>query len=177
MKKASKTSTGGMIHKKLTEALSEASNQLKEDGIHVPSLSLSVKDDTTEEFKPKVSFVKQYLDHIDYIEDIYGLNLTEKGIIMTLTKYISYQNNHLCHEDGTPLKRKDLEGILDLAHSAVDKYMASLIRKGVLAKVTVKRSSNYYLNPHTCYMGKYIDKTLLSMFRHTQIKSQIASKN
>ncbi|MCT4508649.1 MAG: hypothetical protein N4A48_07790 [Tepidibacter sp.] len=110
-------------------------------------------------------FYQIYPSLIDDIKTNDGLSLTELGIISALSTHIGYEDNLLCKSNGNPLRKKDLSEILEIGHNAVDKYMSSLVKKGVLAKVKVKRSVHYYMNPHIYFKGNRIDNTLLNMFK------------
>ncbi len=152
------------IQARLSHAVLKESQQLEHEGIAVPSFSLSVKGDNREVWKPEKYFVKSYFGLLDAIANEFGLSIEERGIISLLSGYLYFESNLLC-KDGKPLQRKDLEKILGKGHNAVDKYMKTLVEKGILAKVKVKNSVHYYMNPYVCYMGNRIDKTLLDMFK------------
>ncbi|WIF94466.1 hypothetical protein [Caminicella sporogenes] len=152
------------IRNRLSHAVLEEKKRLEREGYFVPNTTLYVQGDTRQKFEPEKHFTKSFKNKIDEIKKEFGLTLTEMGIIYTLSFYINYEDNLLCHSNGNPLCKKDLQEILDLAHNAVDKYMNFLVKKGVLAKVKVKRSVNYYMNPYIFYKGNRIDNTLLNMF-------------
>lgn len=157
-----------LIQSRIANAVSEERKKLEEEGYDVPNTMLYVQGDTREKFEPEKSFTKSFNKKLEEIESIYGFDLTEKGIIYTLSSYINYEDNLLCHPNGNPLYRKDLEKVLSLGHNAVDKYMSSLIKKGVFAKVLIKRSVHYYMNPFIFYKGNRIDNTLLNMFTKSE---------
>lgn len=152
------------IQERLANTLAKECAKLQGKGYDVPNVSLSVKGDTRPKFEPEKKFTKSFHSELNDIRNEFGLNTMEMGIIYTLLFHIRYEDNMLYHDNSTPLKKKDLCEILDLGHNAIDKYIASLVTKGVLAKVNVKRSVNYYLNPYICYRGSRIDNTLLGMF-------------
>tara|TARA_Y100000588_G_C14247590_1_gene922083 strand:+ start:1689 stop:2201 length:513 start_codon:yes stop_codon:yes gene_type:complete len=143
--------------------------QLQEEGYSIPALTVSFKDPSRKQFNTSEKYVKFFEDYLDKIKSSYGLSLTEQGIITTLIKYIGFEDNLLRHPNSIPIKRKDMEDILGLAHNAVDKHLDNLVKKGILAKNKVKRSTHFYLNPYVAYKGKYIDKTLLDMFSSTHL--------
>ncbi len=161
--------TNRVIRDRINMALINSIEELKEEGLEVPSLSLSIQNENIIRFNRSETFIKVFDTYLNKVDTTYGLSLAEKGIISTLISHISYQDNLLRHSSGMALRRKDLEDVLGLAHNAVDKHLSSLIKKGVLAKVTVKRSNLYYMNPYVAYKGNYIDRTLLNMFKHTQL--------
>ncbi len=154
------------IQARLNNAVLTERERLEDEGYEVPSTSLSVKGDTREHWKPEKYFAKFYMGLLDDIAENFGLSLEEYGIILLLSKYLNFESNLLCDEKGNPLRRKDLEEILDRGHNAVDKYMKNLVDKGVFAKVKVKNSVHYYMNPYIFYMGNRIDNTLLSIFKN-----------
>lgn len=153
-----------IIHRRLSNAMMEEKKKLETEGFQVPNTSLYVEGDTRISWQPQKYFNKNYKCYLNEIKKTYGLTLTEIGIIYTLSFHIGYEDNLLSKSNGDPLLKKDLGKILELAHNAVDKYMNSLITKGVLAKVKVKKAVNYYLDPRISYQGNRIDKTLLTMF-------------
>lgn len=155
------------IRSRISADLMKSIEQLNREGHDVPSVYFKINSDDAIIFNRGIKYTKTFDIYLSKIEKKYGLNLTEKGIINTLIKYIAYEDNLLRHPTGLLLKRKDMEEILGIGHNAIDKHLSNLVKKGVLAKVTVKRTNQYYLNPYIAYRGKYIDKTLLNMFKHT----------
>lgn len=153
-----------LIQRELAGTMAKQIEFLEKRGYDVPRVGFCMYTDSRSKFEPKKKFSKSFASRIEDVKREFGLNLTEMGIIYTLSFHIRYEDNLLYNDNGTPAKKKDLSKILDLAHNAVDKYMASLVDKGVLAKVKVKRSVNYYLNPYIFYRGNRIDDTLLNMF-------------
>lgn len=159
-----KTRNAMLVRRRLSTAMLEEKKKLTEEGYEVPSTSLYVEGDTRISWKPEKFFNKSYKCYINEIKHNYGLTMTEIGIIHTLSFYIGYENNSLCKPNGDPLLKKDLSNIIELGENAVDKHMANLVAKGVFAKVKVKRSVNYYLDPRIAYQGNRIERILLSMF-------------
>ncbi len=153
------------VHQRLSHALVEEKRRLEKEGYEVPGTTLSVRGDDRLFWQPEKYFSKTYGQYLRYIQEHEGLNVTEMGIIFILMQRIGYENNLLVKDNGEPIVKKDLEAILHLGQNAVDKHMAALVRKGVLAKVKVKRSVHYYLDPRIAYQGNRIDATLLSLFR------------
>ncbi|SHJ92749.1 hypothetical protein [Paramaledivibacter caminithermalis] len=152
------------VQRRLAGAVAREKERLEKEGHEVPHASIYVGVDTREKFDPEKKFTKSFHSKLNDIRNEFGLSTAEMGVIFTLSFHIGYEDNLLYHENGTPLKKRDLYKILDLAHNAVDKYINSLVDKGILAKVKVKRSVNYYLNPYIFYRGNRIDNTLLNMF-------------
>ncbi|WP_105618640.1 hypothetical protein [Vallitalea okinawensis] len=154
-----------MIQRRLSNAILREKKLLEQEGFDVPSFSVSVKDNYNKiDWKPYKYYNKSYGDYLNEIRDTYGLSMTEVGIIYTLSFYIGYENNLLTKASGDPILKKDLIEILELDKTTIDKYMNNLVAKGVFAKIKVRRSVNYYLDPRISYQGNRIDKTLLSMF-------------
>jgi DNA-binding MarR family transcriptional regulator len=153
-----------LIQRRLSNAVLEEKKKLEYEGYEVPGTSIYVQGDTRIKWQPEKYFNKNYKCYLNEIKKKYALSLTEIGIIYTLSFHVGYEDNMLSKSNGDPLLKKDLTEILGVAHNAVDKYMNALVTKGVLAKVKIKRSVNYYLNPRICYQGNRIDKTLLTMF-------------
>ena len=152
------------IQRRLSNVVLDEKKKLESEGYEVPNTSLSVQGDTRISWKPEKYFNKSYKAYINEIKDKYELNMTEIGIIYTLSFYIGFENNLLSHRNGNPLLKKDLSEILGLGQNATDKHIAGLVDKGVFCKVKVKRSVNYYLDPRISYQGNRIDQTLLCMF-------------
>ncbi|MBN7575386.1 hypothetical protein C1H57_08190 [Clostridium sp. 2-1] len=159
-----KTRNAIAVHNRLANAILEEKKKMEREGMEVPLFSISVKGDTRHPWTPEKYFNKNFKSYIQQIKKTYGLSVAEMGIISILSYHITYENNLITNEDGTPMIKKDLETVLGIRQNAVDKYMASLVKKGVFASVKVKRSVNYYLDPRIAYQGNRIDSTLLSMF-------------
>jgi DNA-binding MarR family transcriptional regulator len=152
------------IHRRIANVLSEEKRRMENEGLKVPSISVYVKGDDRPLWKPEKYFNKNFKSYLQQIKRIHGLSVTEIGIITILSYHITYENNLITNEDGTPMIKKDLEEVLGIRQNAIDKYLAALVKKGAFASVKVKRSVNYYLNPRITYQGNRIDSTLLSMF-------------
>lgn len=154
------------IQSRFNNAILEEKQRLIKEGIEVPNVTISVKDYSNRiPWKPEKKYVKFYRGYLNEIKDSYGLNISEMGIIHTLSDYIGYENNLLCKKNGDPILKKDLCEILDLQHNAVDKHMKTLVSKGIFAKVKIKTSVNYYIDPRIAYRGNHIDRTLKKMFK------------
>jgi biotin operon repressor len=163
-----KTQNAVTVRRRIANALMREKRRLEEEGLDVPSISVSLNGYEKPLWKPEKYYNKNFKSHIEQVKRIYGLSVTEIGIIYTLSQYITYENNLITNTDGTPMMKKDLEEVLGIGQNAVDKYMAALVRKGVFASVKVMRSVNYYLDPRIAYQGNRIDATLLSMFHIKQ---------
>lgn len=153
------------IHRRIANVLLEEKKRMENEGIEVPAINVYVKGNGRIPWKPEKYFNKHFKSYLQQIKKMHGLSITEIGIITVLSYYITYENNLITKEDGTPMIKKDLEEVLGIRQNAVDKYMASLVKKGVFASVKVKRNVNYYLDPRIAYQGNRIDSTLLSMFQ------------
>ncbi|MCT4507147.1 MAG: hypothetical protein N4A48_00010 [Tepidibacter sp.] len=159
-----KTRYAKFVQSRLNDALEKEKKQLEKEGYEIPNTFISVQGDTRKLWNPEKYFIKFYQSLINDIKANFGLNMTELGIILTLCNHIRYEDNLLYSSNGNALKKKDLCKILEIGHNAVDKYISSLVKKGVIATVKVKRSVNYYMNPYIFYQGNRIDNTLLNMF-------------
>lgn len=159
-----KTQNAVTVQRRISNALMREKRKLEEEGLDVPSISVSLKGYEKPLWKPEKYYNKNFKAHIEEVKRMHGLSVTEIGIIYTLSQYITYENNLLTNADGIPMMKKDLEEVLGIGQNAVDKYMAALVRKGVFASVKIKRSMNYYLDPRIAYQGNRIDATLLSLF-------------
>lgn len=158
------TKNAVIIQSRVSKAIQKEILSIEKEGYEVPSISVSVKGDIREEWKPEKCYVKNYGNFINYIEDTHGLSITEKGIIFELSRYITFESNLLVTKKGLPLNRKDLETILQLSHNAIEKHINVLVAKSILAKVKVGRNVQYYINPNVAYMGNRIDVTLKELF-------------
>lgn len=154
-----------LVHRRLSHALMEEKHRLEQEGYEVPGTTLSVRGDDRLPWQPEKYFSKTYGQYLRYIQEHEGLNVTEMGIIFILIQHIGYESSMLVKDNGEPITKKDWGIILKLGQNAVDKHIAALVRKGILAKVKVKRNVHYYLDPRIAYQGNRIDTTLLSLFR------------
>lgn len=140
-----------VVHSRIINAAMKEKRMLENEGIEVPSFSIYVKGDDRPLWKPEKYFNKNFKSYLQQIKKVHGLSVTEIGIITILSYHITYENNLITNTDGTPMIKKDLESVLGIGQNAVDKYMPSLVKKGVFASVKIKRSVNYYLNPQIAY--------------------------
>ncbi len=74
------------------------------------------------------------------------------------------RTNLLINNKGLALNRKDLNSILKLGNNAIDINLALIVDKGVIAKIKVGRSIQYYMNPKVAYKGSKISNSLIELF-------------
>jgi DNA-binding MarR family transcriptional regulator len=165
-----KTRNAMVVHNRIANAVLDEKKRMENEGMVVPSVTVSVKGDDRLLWKPEKYFNKTFKSYIELIRKKYGLSVNELGIIYLLSQCITYESNLIVNTSGDPMIKKDLEEILGIGQNAVDKHMATLIKKGVFSSVKIKRSVNYYLDPRIAYQGNRIDFTLLTMF-HIDTKS------
>ncbi len=65
-----------IIQSRVNNAVQKEVEAIEKEGFEVPSLSVSVKGDTREEWKPERYYIKGFSNFISYIEETHGLSIT-----------------------------------------------------------------------------------------------------
>lgn len=116
-------------------------------------------------------FVKIFPKEIAQIAPL--LNGTELLIVIHMTKCMSYSDGLLRKggkANGNPITFNDIMQLTGFSKKTVIKSMANLVRKRVYfyGRTGTKETDPYkfYVNPYIFFKGKYINPTLVSMFKN-----------
>ena len=64
-----------------------------------------------------------------------------------------------------PLDNVDIKNMIKKSEQTVTLIMEKLINKRILSRNKVGRSYQYFANPYIFFKGKFINKTLIAMFK------------
>ena len=123
-------------------------------------------------FKKKEAFVKVFTNPITTL--FKELPTKEYAVAMVLMPFISYNDGILRYE-GKMIDGKTISEILDENYDTFKRTISSLIKKGVLARIT--RDSDTYankkkkclvVNPYIFLRGQDIEKDIVELFKDTK---------
>lgn len=99
----------------------------------------------------------------------FELSASELIIALALTEYISYETGLIKKPSGAPITMQDIEEITGFSKKTVIKSMQKLVSKKILFRGRTGNSENdpyqFYANPHIFFRGRYINPTLIAMFK------------
>lgn len=150
-------------------------NRLKSKGVDLTNTYYGFREDISEEqdrvlWQPEKKFVKVFPDELANVVtmlDDEGKRLSgaELAIVMLLMGHISYNSGMLTKGGGNPVSQSDIEKITGFNRITVVKSMDRLVRKKVFARNKVGKSYQYFANPYIFFRGRFINATLVDMFK------------
>jgi hypothetical protein len=111
---------------------------------------------------PEEDFIKIYPDALNKIS--FRLSGSETLTLFKLIPYINYQSGMLVREK-RPLISKDIIELTGFSKVTVIAIVEKLVEERILAKTRVGRTFEFFVNPYIFFKGKYINHTLLDMFK------------
>jgi hypothetical protein len=113
-------------------------------------------------WKPEESFIKVYPEELNKIS--FKLTGAETLTVIKLLPYIDYQSGML-KIDKRPMILKDIIKITGFSKVTVIGIMAKLVDERILSRNHVGRTYEFFVNPYIFFKGKYINHTLVDMFK------------
>jgi hypothetical protein len=163
----------------ILQELSKTITRLHNSGVNVEGLYYGIKDCEFEKqekeadsgnfpWREKDEFVKVFPKEIAEIAPV--LSGTEIVIVMLLMSCMSYSDGLLRKGGkGKPITMEYIEKLTGYSHKTVIKSMANLVRNRVYFYGRTGRKETdpyqFYVNPYIFFKGKYINPTLVSMFK------------
>jgi hypothetical protein len=114
-------------------------------------------------WKPEDEFIKIFPDELNRIA--FNLTGAETLTLMRLLCYIDFISGMLKKQDKTPLANADIISITGFSKVTVIEIMDNLVIKRVLSRNKVGRAYQYFANPYIFFKGRYINPTLIAMFK------------
>jgi hypothetical protein len=111
---------------------------------------------------PEEDFIKIYPDALNKIS--FRLSGSETLTLFKLIPYINYQSGMLV-KDKCPLISKDIIELTGFSKVTIIAIVERLVEERILAKTRVGRTFEFFVNPYIFFKGKYINHTLLDMFK------------
>lgn len=131
----------------------------------------------SEVFEPKAKFVKEYYRTWNFLENV--LTDREYRIVHFMTRKAKYQTNSLEPLNDDTSKTK-LSEVFNIPRNSVPKLFKKLKSLGVYAEVSVEydgvENTFWVLNPYIGFNGKFINSSLVEIFKPTTIGSVFYSK-
>ena len=113
-------------------------------------------------WKPENDFIKVYPEALNRIS--FRLTGAETLTLIRLIPFIDYQSGML-KKDKKPLITKDIVELTKFSKVTVINIMAKLVEEKILSRNQVGRTFEFFANPYIFFKGKYINNTLLDMFK------------
>lgn len=114
-------------------------------------------------WKPENEFIKIFPDELNRIA--FNLTGAETLTLIRLLGYIDFESGMLKKPDKTPLINTDIIKITGFSKVTVIDIMENLVLKRIFSRNKVGRTYQYFANPYIFFKGKYINKTLIDMFK------------
>lgn len=114
-------------------------------------------------WKPEDEFIKIFPDELNRIA--FNLTGAETLTLIRLLGYIDFESGMLKKLDKTPLINSDIIKITSFSKVTVIDIMENLVLKRIFSRNKVGRTYQYFANPYIFFKGKYINKTLIDMFK------------
>ena len=113
-------------------------------------------------WRPEDDFIKLYPDALNRIS--FRLSGAEAMTLIRLIPFIDYQSGML-KKDKKPLLSKHIIEMTHYSKVTVIGIMEKLVDERILSKNRVGRTFEFFVNPYIFFKGKYINNTLLDMFK------------
>lgn len=113
-------------------------------------------------WKPEDDFIKVYPEELNRIS--FKLSGAETLTLLKLLPFIDYQSGML-KKDKKPLITKDVIALTGFSKVTVIGIMEKLVDERILSKNRVGRTFEFFVNPYIFFKGKYINHTLIDMFK------------
>jgi hypothetical protein len=170
----------------ILQELSKTITRLENSGIDVEGLYYGIKDfdkGTHDDgdngnfpWRAKDEFIKVFPKEIAEIAP--SLSGTEIIIVMLLMNCMSYADGLLRKGGkGKPVTMEYIERLTGYSRKTVIKSMANLVRKKVYFYGRTGRKETdpyqFYVNPYIFFKGKYINPTLVSMFKDYKNQEEV----
>ena len=152
-------------------------SKLDSMGVDISGLSLSYREPLAKTDEEKEAeeqkelwrdgdeFIKLFTGDLVDIAD--GLTGPETLVMFAIIPYISYETGMLTvgQTHKRPLGNNDIQSMTKKSDTTITAIMAKLIDKRILSRNELGRSYQYFANPYIFFKGKFINKTLIAMFR------------
>ena len=127
------------------------------------------EDETLDKIYMKVFFMGNVKELEEVLKD---LTITEKGLMLSIAPYISFNDCCIEYTNGRHMNVKQVADISGISEKTAQETIKSLIDKNILNKQKEGRNVRYYANPWLfCRRGK-VDKSLRSLFGNYQIRTK-----
>lgn len=114
-------------------------------------------------WKPEDEFIKIFPDELNKIA--FNLTGAETLTLIRLLGFIDYESGMLKKPDKSPLITTDIIKITGFSKVTVIDIMENMVLKRIYSRNKVGRTYQYFANPYIFFKGKYINKTLIDMFK------------
>ena len=162
------------------QEFAKTANRLKSRGVDITNTFYGFREDMSDQdrvlWQPEKKFVKVFPDELANVVtmlDDEGKRLSgaELAIVMLLMGHISYNSGMLVKGGGNPVSQSDIERITGFNRITVVKSMDKLVRKKVFARNKVGKSYQYFANPYIFFRGRFINATLVDMFKSYSVNN------
>lgn len=114
-------------------------------------------------WKPEDEFIKIFPEELNKIA--FNLTGAETLTLIRLLCFIDFGTGMLRKKDGLPLLTSDIISLTGFSKVTVIDIMEDLVLKRILSRNKVGRTYQYFANPYIFFKGRYINPTLVAMFK------------
>lgn len=114
-------------------------------------------------WKPEDEFIKIFPDELNRIA--FKISGAETLTMLRLLSFIDYESGMIKKPDKTPLLTSDIISMTKFSKVTVIDIMENLVCERIFSRNKVGRMYQYFANPYIFFKGKYINKTLMDMFK------------
>jgi hypothetical protein len=140
----------------------------EENNLNNFNITTYIKDATKIKWKSsrgkRNEFIKLFMNEIERAKGLYDLTRSEVLFLLSLSSYLSWEENLLVDNEGIPLNQKRLCKELDTDRKTVSKNMKSLEQKKCLIRIWDGRDVYYLVNPHLMFKGEKINRSIPKVF-------------
>jgi len=161
--------------KAIAQEIGRTRSKLQKMGIDTSGLSFTYRsdendkeeDNSRELWRAGDEFIKLFTsDLVDITDDLTG---TEALALFSIIPFISYETGMFTigtTNNKRPLNNDDVQRMIKKSDTTVTAIMDKLNSKRIVSRNKVGRSYQYFANPYIFFKGKFINKTLIAMFKN-----------
>ena len=119
-------------------------------------------------------FIKIFYNELEYAKNTYKLTNGEVMFLLSVSKYMSWEENLLIDDEGLPINQKKLIKLTNMDRKTIYKYTKSLENKKCLLRIWDGRDIYYIINPNLMFKGQKINKGIPKLF---ELIGYVCSRN
>lgn len=113
------------------------------------------------------NFIKVFQDALPQLASC-GLSTMESQVFFFLIKNLRYESNAATYSNGKLITRENLCEDLGTNTTSIQKAIARLISKSLIAEVKIDLGKVFIVNPFVAMVGNKLEKTSYDLFKHTK---------
>jgi len=160
---------------KVLQEYAKTRTRLEKQGIDTKGVYFGYREESEgnecnkEIWKDGADFLKVFPDEL--IKVAGKMVGTDAILVFALMRFISYESGQLKLSNGTPINNEIIIEMTNLSKKTVSDSMNRLVEMMVFyrGKTGKGNTYQYFANPYIFFKGKYINKTLVDMFKNYKV--------